>query len=54
MNPLLQQGLLLHQRGQLAQAEPLYQEVLRAEPNNPAAYFLLGVLALQQGRTHPR
>ncbi len=39
-----------HQRGQLAQAEGLYRQVLAAVPHNLDALNLLGVLALQTGR----
>ena len=46
---LLQQAVALHQRGDLAQAEALYAEVLRREPDNFDALHLLGVLARQGG-----
>lgn len=46
---LLQQAVGLHQRGSLAQAETLYGEVLRLDPDNFDALHLLGVLARQAG-----
>jgi predicted O-linked N-acetylglucosamine transferase (SPINDLY family) len=49
---LLQAALADHQRGQLAQAEVLYRQVLEAEPDQPDALHMLGVLARQQGRAH--
>jgi len=39
-----------HQRGQLAQAEGLYRQVLAAVPHHLDSLNLLGVLALQTGR----
>jgi len=47
-----QQGLILHQQGRLAEAEGLYEEVLRRGPIHFDALHLLGVLALQTGRPH--
>jgi predicted TPR repeat methyltransferase len=46
---LLQQAVALHQRGDLHQAETLYAEVLRREPENFDALHLTGVLARQGG-----
>ena len=46
---LLQQAVALHQRGDLAQAEALYAEVLRREPDHFDALHLMGVLARQGG-----
>ncbi len=42
-------GLHLHRAGRLAQAEAIYREVLDAEPENPDALHLFGVLAHQLG-----
>lgn len=39
-----------HQAGQLQQAEVLYRQVLSAQPDNPDALHLLGVIAFQVGR----
>lgn len=39
-----------HQAGRLAEAEPLYRQVLAAEPNRPGVWRLLGLLAHQTGR----
>ncbi len=49
----LQRALRHHQAGQLAQAEPLYREILRAEPRHADALHLLGVLAHQVGQHAP-
>jgi tetratricopeptide (TPR) repeat protein len=39
-----------HQAGRLQEAERIYQEVLKVEPDNPDALHLLGILAHQGGR----
>jgi len=44
---LLQEAVRLHQMGQLSQAESLYQQSIQANPQNPNAYNLLGVLKRQ-------
>ena len=44
------QALALHQRGQLAEAERLYRQVLAQDRNHLDALNLLGVVALQTGR----
>jgi tetratricopeptide (TPR) repeat protein len=46
-----QQGLALHQAGRLLEAELLYKNVLRLAPKHFDSQYLLGVLALQSGRT---
>ena len=46
----LQRARTLHSAGRLPEAEALYQELLRREPDNPEATHLLGVLALQCGQ----
>ncbi len=38
-----------HQGGNLAQAEPLYRQVLQADPANALANYMLGLLAHQSG-----
>ena len=38
-----------HQDGRVREAEALYRQVLAAEPDNPEALHLLGVLSLQRG-----
>lgn len=43
----LQQALILHQRGQLAQAQALYDQVLRLQPENFDALHLSGLIAAQ-------
>lgn len=47
----LQAALKYHQAGQLSQAEVIYRRVLQAEPNNPDALHLLGLIA-HQARAH--
>jgi protein O-GlcNAc transferase len=46
---LLRHAVSLHQRGDLAQAAPLYRQVLEAEPRNADACHYLGILAQQSG-----
>lgn len=46
----MRDAIALHRAGRLAEAEPLYCEVLAAAPDNFDAQHLLGVLAHQQGR----
>lgn len=46
----LEQALALHQSGQLQDAQTIYEAVIRAQPRNPDAFHLLGVLALQTGQ----
>jgi Tfp pilus assembly protein PilF len=47
---LLTKAIELHQRGDLAQAEGLYRQVLQAVPAHLDGLNLLGVLAIQTGR----
>jgi tetratricopeptide (TPR) repeat protein/SAM-dependent methyltransferase len=47
---LLSKAIELHQRGDLAQAEGLYRQVLQAVPAHLDGLNLLGVLAIQTGR----
>jgi len=46
---MLQEGLRLHQAGQLAEAESLYGQLLAREPKNPDALHYRGLLAYQAG-----
>lgn len=46
----LEDALALHQAGRLAEAERLYQDILRSEPRHFDALHFLGVAAYQQGR----
>lgn len=46
----LEQAMGFHQRGQLAEAERLYLQILQARPAQFEAQHLLGVLRGQQGR----
>jgi Flp pilus assembly protein TadD len=47
---LLQSATLLHQAGQLNQAEAQYQEILQIDPSHADALHLLGVIACQRGQ----
>jgi protein O-GlcNAc transferase len=47
---LLQQAMTLHQAGRLAEAEPLYVQMLTLAPGDYPALHLLGLMRLQQGR----
>jgi protein O-GlcNAc transferase len=40
-----------HRAGQLGQAEPIYRQILSAQPNNAPALGMLGTLCHQSGRT---
>lgn len=44
----LMQATALHQRGQIAEAENAYRAILKADPNQFDATYLLGVIFLQQ------
>ncbi len=46
---MLQAGLQHHQAGQFQQAEQIYRQVLDANPNEPDANYLLGMLFNQAG-----
>lgn len=46
----LQTALVLHQQGRLAEAETLYKEILRAQPDHFDAFQLLATIAGQQNR----
>jgi Tfp pilus assembly protein PilF len=46
---LFEQAARLHQSGNLAQAEPLYRQILQADPTNGSACFFLGVLLSMRG-----
>ena len=45
----LEKGLALHQTGKLAEAEDIYRDVLSADPANPDALHLLGLIFQQHG-----
>lgn len=47
---LFQQGLDLHGHGRLAEAEPIYRQLLTQTPGNAEVLQLLGTLCAQQGR----
>jgi protein O-GlcNAc transferase len=46
---LLARAAALHQRGALAEAEPVYRQALSADPKNFDALHLLGVVVAQRG-----
>ncbi len=46
---VLEQAMRLHQSGKFAQAEPLYRQVIDADPANAQAAHMLGLLARQTG-----
>ena len=52
LEAMFQQAVRLHQAGRLAEAEPLYRQLLAAAPDHADALHMLGVLAMQAG--HPR
>ena len=45
-----QQALGLHKRGQIGQAQVIYEEILRVQPKHFDSLHLLGVSAIQTGR----
>lgn len=48
--PDVARALALHQQGRLAEAEPIYDGVIAAEPDNAEALSLLGTLYFQSSR----
>ena len=52
LDTLMAQAQALHHAGRIAQAEPLYREVLRRSPRHVDALHSLGMLAFQAG--HPQ
>jgi tetratricopeptide (TPR) repeat protein len=50
LQDLFDQAIALHQRGDIAPAERLYQQILLLEPNAFAPRHMLGVIRIQQGR----
>ena len=47
---IFQRALKLHQQGELAQAETLYEAVLKREPRHLQANYLLGIIGSQTAR----
>jgi predicted O-linked N-acetylglucosamine transferase (SPINDLY family) len=47
---VLSQAIAFHQTGKLADAERLYLQLMVAEPREPTAHHMLGVVRAQQGR----
>jgi tetratricopeptide (TPR) repeat protein len=43
------EGLALHQQGQWAQAQQIYQQILKVQPRHADTLHLLGMLARQTG-----
>jgi tetratricopeptide (TPR) repeat protein len=50
LQELFDQAIVLHQGGNLAEAERLYQRVLVMEPASFAPRHMLGVIRFQQGQ----
>ncbi|MEA2711756.1 MAG: hypothetical protein QOF78_4357 [Phycisphaerales bacterium] len=50
VDALLREAVAHHQAGRLAQAQPLYEQILRHDPQNPNALNLLGMVHHQQDR----
>src|ERR1700704_2048835 len=50
INQAVDNALVLHKAGRLAEAERLYGQILAANPNHADALHLLGVVAHQTGR----
>lgn len=51
MAELLEQALSLHQAGDLAKAQPMYESLLALNPDHHVVMHLLGVLMHQQGKS---
>jgi len=51
ISQLIQTGLEHHQSGRLQEAETIYRSILKEQPQHPEALHLLGVLALQVGKS---
>lgn len=43
----LQQALTLHETGEFARAQAIYEDILKKQPKHPEALYLLGMLAAQ-------
>jgi len=50
---LVQEALSHQHAGRIGIAMPIYEEVLRHDPQNPQAHFSLGIAAYQQGEIGP-
>lgn len=50
INTLFEEAVMFHQSGQLANAEPLYREIFKRQPDHPAANQNVGMIALQVGQ----
>ena len=48
--PDVERALALHQQGKLGEAEPIYDRVLAADPDNADVLSLRGTLYFQSGR----
>ena len=49
----LSEAIEEHRRGNLEWAACVYQSILAADPDQPDALYLLGVIALAERRTRP-
>jgi predicted O-linked N-acetylglucosamine transferase (SPINDLY family) len=47
---IFRQGASLHQAGRVAEAEPLYRQILKIEPDHAETLHLLGLICHQTGR----
>jgi hypothetical protein len=43
----IQEALIHHRQGHLEQAKAIYESMIQSDPNNPNAWHLLGVIAMQ-------
>jgi tetratricopeptide (TPR) repeat protein len=49
--PMLERAIEFHQRGQIAEADRLYSQILQTEPEHFDALHMLGVVRIAQGRS---
>jgi protein O-GlcNAc transferase len=49
---IFQEALALHQTGQLASAQSLYEDILKIQSDHSDVLHLLGVIAIQTGNFH--
>ena len=52
LSQLLEQAIVHHQRGQMAEAERAYRRVINAKSDHVEALHLFGILRFQQGHQH--
>ena len=49
--PSIETAMRFHNEGRLSEAESIYRQILKAEPDQPQALHLLGLIAHQMGRS---